>query len=62
MIRYVVETETSEHLGYNHKQVMNKDLSLTIIKASVNKLLECRVTSNEDIWRCLLAKARRLMP
>ena len=41
---------------------MNKSLAMTILRAAVNKMLECRNSQNEDTWRCLLARARKLVP
>jgi hypothetical protein len=32
------------------------------LKAALGKLEECRCPGNEDIWRCILAKSKKLVP
>lgn len=60
VVRYL--TESAGSAEYNEKGEVNKSLAMTILRAAVNKMLECRNSQNEDTWRCLLARARKLVP
>lgn len=62
LARYIVEGNSTKRVVYDERASASKSLCVVTLKAALSKLEECRNAANEDIWRCILAKSKKLVP